>query len=166
MNKAVFLDRDGVINNETGHYYVSDAIDFVLNEGIVELLTFLKAEGYLLIVITNQGGVSRGMYSLEDTDKVHAKMQEVLGLHNLSIDEVYFCPHHPDNENCICRKPDSVQLEKAISRFSINPAESWFIGDRETDMEAGKKVGLKTIKVKTNQDMHEVIGRIKKTENS
>lgn len=164
MNRAVFLDRDGVINNETGHYYVSDAIDFVLNEGIVELLTFLRTEGYLLIVITNQGGVSRGMYSLEDTDKVHAKMQEVLGAHNLSVDEVYYCPHHPENENCICRKPNSVQLEKAIARFSINTSESWFIGDRETDMQAGKKVGLKTIKVKTNQDMHEVIDRIKNSD--
>ena len=161
MNKAIFLDRDGVINNETGHYYISDAIDFVLNDGIIELLSFLKKQGFLLIVITNQGGISRGMYSKADADLVHKKMSGLLKVHGIEIDEIYYCPHHPENERCICRKPDSVQIEKAIARFSIDPKESWFIGDRETDIEAGEKAGLKTIKVVTNQDMNSVIEKLK-----
>ncbi len=161
MKKAVFLDRDGVINNETGHYYVIESIDFILNEGIVELLSWLQNENYLLIVITNQGGISRGMYSIQDTELVHTKMKELLKSHEIILDEIYFCPHHPENERCICRKPDSVQVEKAIARFEIDPNQSWFIGDRDTDIEAGAKAGLRTLKVSTNQNMSSVIDRIK-----
>jgi D-glycero-D-manno-heptose 1,7-bisphosphate phosphatase len=76
----------------------------------------------------------------------------------ISFDEIYYCPHHPENEKCICRKPDTVFIEKAISRFSINVLDSYFIGDRDTDIEAGKKAGLKTILVKPNQDMGSLIG--------
>jgi D-glycero-D-manno-heptose 1,7-bisphosphate phosphatase len=161
MNKAIFLDRDGVINNETGHYYITKAVDFVLNDGITDLLSWLMKEGFLLIVITNQGGISRGMYARHDTDLIHEKMSELLNAQGIVIDEIYYCPHHPENEKCICRKPDSVQIEKAIARFSIDPTISWFIGDRETDMEAARKTGLGTIKVNTNQDMSSVLKMMK-----
>jgi D-glycero-D-manno-heptose 1,7-bisphosphate phosphatase len=163
MNKAVFLDRDGVINNDSGHYYISDPKDFVLNPGVPEFLSWLKSEGYLLIIISNQGGISRGMYSIEDVDILHKKMETLLKESGISFDEIYFCPHHPENERCICRKPDTVQIEKAITRFSISINDSYFIGDRETDIEAGKKMGLKTIKTETNQEMISLIGQIKKT---
>lgn len=162
MNKAIFFDRDGVINDETGHYYVIYPKDFVLNRGVVELLEWLKSEGFLLIIITNQGGISRGIYTKQDAMLVHTKLTDELKAHGISLDEIYYCPHHPDHERCICRKPDTVQIEKAIARFSINPQESFFVGDRETDIEAGKKAGLKTIRVETNQDMSLVIDLIKK----
>jgi D-glycero-D-manno-heptose 1,7-bisphosphate phosphatase len=84
-------------------------------------------------------------------------MAESLSEQGIKFDEVYYCPHHPDNEKCICRKPDTVLIEKAISRFSINVKESLFIGDRETDIEAGMKMGLKTIRVDANQDMSRLI---------
>lgn len=162
MNKAVFFDRDGVINNDSGLYYISDPKDFVLNPGIMELLLWLKSNGFLLIVISNQGGISKGIYSFGDAEKVHLKMKETLFEQGIIFDEVYYCPHHPDNENCICRKPETVLIEKAISRFSISITTSFFIGDRDTDIEAGKRAGLKTIRVNANQDMSEVIEWIKK----
>jgi len=162
MNKAVFIDRDGVINNDSGHYYISDPEDFKLNPGVVELLTWLRKQGFLLFIISNQGGISRGIYSKADAEKVHAKMSEMLILHGITFDEIYYCPHHPDNEKCICRKPDTVQIEKAVSRFSIDVKESFFIGDRDTDIEAGIKSGLKTVKVHANQNMSLVIPEIKK----
>ena len=160
MNKAIFFDRDGVINNDSGHYYISDPKDFELNSGIIELLLWLKKKGFLLIIISNQGGISKEIYSKQDTESVHSKMAELLKEHGLSFDEIYYCPHHPDNEKCICRKPDTVLIEKAISRFSINIKESFFIGDRDTDIEAGSKAGLSTIRVNPNQDMSTVIERI------
>jgi D-glycero-D-manno-heptose 1,7-bisphosphate phosphatase len=162
MNKAIFFDRDGVINDETGHYYITHPKDFILNRGVIELLKWLKSEGFLLIIITNQGGISRGFYTKQDTMLIHSRMVELLNKNGIVIDEIYYCPHHPENERCICRKPDTVQIEKAITRFSINPEESFFVGDRDTDIEAGKKAGLKTIQVKTNQDMSLVIELFKK----
>ncbi len=161
MNKAVFFDRDGVINNDSGYYYVSDPNDFELNPGVIELLKWLKEQGYLLIIISNQGGISKRVYTINDADKVHDKMAAMLKAHELFFDEIYYCPHHPENERCICRKPDTVLIEKAISRFSVNVKESFFIGDRETDIEAGQKVGLVSIKTEANQDLRLVIPKIK-----
>lgn len=162
MKKAVFFDRDGVINNDLGIYYIFDPKDFELNIGIIELLKWLKSKGFLLIIISNQGGISKGIYSHRDVENVHQKMNESLGKSGIVFDEIYYCPHHPDNENCLCRKPGSVQIEKAISRFSINASYSFFIGDRDTDIEAGKKSGLRTIKVIANQDMSDVISLIQR----
>jgi D-glycero-D-manno-heptose 1,7-bisphosphate phosphatase len=162
MNRAVFLDRDGVINSDDGLYYLVDPADFKINPGVPELLKWLKKHGFLLIVISNQGGISKGIYSKKDVEFIHAKMNEQLDEQGIFLDEIYYCPHHPENERCICRKPDTIMIEKAISRFSIDVNESYFIGDRETDMEAGKKTGLKTVKVESNQDMSLLIEFFKK----
>lgn len=153
MNKAVFFDRDGVINNEENHYYVFRKKDFVLNKGIIEALNDLQKKGYLLIVITNQGGIAKGEYSKEDVEEVHALMQQMFRKEGIHITEVYYCPHHPVREICLCRKPDTLSIEKALARFDIDPKLSWFVGDRESDMEAGQKAGLQTLKVTANQDM-------------
>ncbi len=153
MARAVFLDRDGVINSDDDLYYLVDPADFEINPGVYDLLKWLKEHGFLLIVISNQGGISKGLYSKIDVEIIHEKMNILLEKDGISFEEIYYCPHHPENEKCICRKPDTVMIEKAISRFSIDAATSYFIGDRETDMEAGKKAGLKTVKVESNQDM-------------
>lgn len=153
MQKAVFLDRDGVMNNEESNYYIFRTEDFFLNDGIVEALQILKKKGFIFIVITNQGGISKEYYSHEDVKNVHSKLIDLLGNVDIQLEEIYYCPHHSDNENCLCRKPKIISIEKAMARFNIDPEQSWFVGDRDTDMEAGKKAGLHTIKVKPNQDM-------------
>ncbi len=78
----------------------------------------------------------------------------------VEFSEIYLCPHHPDVENCLCRKPQTLLFEKAIARFNIDREASWFVGDRDTDMEAGRNAGLKTLLVKPNQDMHFLADRI------
>jgi len=161
MNRAVFFDRDGVINNDDGFYYVFNPEDFSLNPGVIELLTWLKSENFLLLIVSNQGGISRGIYTKADTERVHAKMNSILNEYDLRFDEIYYCPHHPDNQKCLCRKPGIVQIEKAIARFSIDAKNSFFIGDRDTDVETGKKAGLIPVLVERNQDMRRVIGIIK-----
>jgi D-glycero-D-manno-heptose 1,7-bisphosphate phosphatase len=153
MNKAVFFDRDGVVNNEESNYYIHRVDDFELNKGIVDAMKVLQEKGFLLIVITNQGGISKGFYTASDVEAVHQKMISELNSNGIQITEIYYCPHHSENENCLCRKPDSLLLEKAIARYDIDTRQSFFIGDRETDRKAGEKAGIKTILVKANGNM-------------
>ncbi len=158
MNKAIFLDRDGVINHDILEY-TWQRKDFKLNPGVIEALELWKSQGYFLILITNQGGISKGLYSRDDVNDVHEYMQELLG-ENACFDEIYFCPHHDNFEKCICRKPDSIMLEKGIARFNIDTSKSYFIGDSERDSLAGRKAGLNTIRVLPNRSMMENVSLI------
>jgi len=156
MNKAIFLDRDGVINVERGEYtWLLE--DFKLNEGLVEALKIFREKKYDLIVISNQGGIAKGIYKKEETEYLHLHLMRVLNNHGIELAEIYYCPHHPDFGKCICRKPDSLLLEKAIARFNMDASASYFIGDSERDVEAGKKAGVKTIKVEPNSSLMNVI---------
>lgn len=139
--KAVFLDRDGVLNVEKGRY-VYRISDFELVPGIVEVLQAYKKAGFLCIVITNQGGIAKGIYSIEDMSKCHDHFQEISG--NL-IDAFYYAPDHPDFSESLSRKPDSLLFEKAIAKFDIDPTLSWMIGNQERDLIPAKKLGIQTI---------------------
>lgn len=160
MKKAVFFDRDGVINSDYDHYYIYRPGDVILNPGIPELLKNLRERGYLIIIVSNQGGISKGLYTREDVEKTNDMILRLLDLHKIKIEEIYYCPHYHEIEKCICKKPDSLMIEKALGRFKIDPSLSWFVGDRETDVQAGQKAGLKTIKVEPNQDMVPLIEMI------
>lgn len=160
MNKAVFLDRDGVINNPKKNYYVYRIEDFSINEGVIEALQYFQEKDYLLIVITNQGGISKGKYSKEDVNSVHTHMENELKKHGIDLSTIYFCPHHTKKENCLCRKPKPLMIEKALAQFDIDPEQSWFIGDKKTDIEAGQLAGVNTIKVRKNQDLRKIVSRI------
>ena len=159
QSKAVFLDRDGVLNRELGNYVIH-LEDFIINDGVVEALKIFQEKKYLLIVISNQGGISKGICTREQVDYLHLHLERALKNHGIIIQEVYYCPHHPENTNCICRKPDSQLLEKAMARFGIDPAKSYFIGDAERDIIAGQKAGVQTIRVELNQSLMEVVERI------
>ena len=141
--KAVFIDRDGVINDDTGHYYIYKPEDFKLNNGVIEGLKLLSDAGFLLIIISNQGGVAKGIYTVKDIDKVHNKLSVELKKHSLKIDAIYFCPHHESVSDCDCRKPKPGMILDAIKKFEINPENSFLIGDSERDIIAGEKAGLK-----------------------
>lgn len=160
MRKAVFLDRDGVINHPKKHYYVYRPEDFIINRGVIEALTDLQEKGYLLIVITNQGGISKGVYSKGDVETLHEHMIRELEKQGVRITAVYYCPHHPKNEACLCRKPMPLMLEKAMARFKIDPIASWFIGDKKTDVEAGRLAGVNTIRIWRNGDLRKVLKHI------
>lgn len=158
--KAVFLDRDGVLNEERGDWtYLLE--DFRINEGVAAALKIFQQKNYLLIVISNQSGIAKGIYQKEQTEYLHLHLERVLKNHGIELTEVYYCPHHPDVSNCICRKPDSVLLEKAIARFNIDASQSYFIGDADRDEVAGKKAGVKTIKVKKNSSLMSILHLIK-----
>ena len=160
MKKAIFLDRDGTLNNNREHYYIHKAAEFKLNPGVIETLSELRNRGYLLIVITNQGGISKGEYTMADVEAVHETMRSMLKEHGVVLDEVLYCPHHPDRENCLCRKPLPLMIQKSLARFGIDPAQSWMVGDSERDVQAGRAAGLKTLLVESNGNLREVLETI------
>jgi D-glycero-D-manno-heptose 1,7-bisphosphate phosphatase len=143
MNKAVFLDRDGVLNQEIGEY-VWEVDKFVVLPGVAESLAQLKAAGFHLIVVTNQAGIARGLYTAAHVAACHQKLQEATGH---LIEAFYFAPGHPSVSESLARKPGSLMLEKAMARFRLEPARCWMVGDRLRDMEAGQRVGVRGILV-------------------
>jgi len=159
MNKAVFLDRDGVINREIGEYVFSED-KFVLNDNLISGLKLLQKNGFLLIIITNQGGIAKGLYTKDDVEKLHEQLLSCLSDNQITISEIYYCPHHSDVENCLCRKPNSLMLEKAIARFNIDVSQSYMIGDNDRDIEAGEKAGLKSFKINANENILPIVKKI------
>ncbi|GAB3732455.1 D-glycero-alpha-D-manno-heptose-1,7-bisphosphate 7-phosphatase [Spirosoma lituiforme] len=144
MNKCIFLDRDGVLNEDRTDY-VYRIEDFIIPEGVPEALRLLKDAGYLLIVITNQAGIAKGLYTRDDVMTCYKYLQDQCGQ---LIDDIYYCPHHPsyDSES-LTRKPGSLLLEKAIAKYDIEPDVSWMIGDALRDMQAGRRVGVRTVRI-------------------
>lgn len=158
MNKCIFLDRDGVINKEKG--YVVRLEDFVFTDNIFSSLEKLQKAGFMFVVITNQSGIAKGLYRHEDVEVIHNYLLKTMKENGISIAEIYYCPHHPDVEPCICRKPDSGMIEKAIARFNIDVTKSWFIGDKERDMQAAEKAGIKAIIIEPDSPLNEIAERI------
>jgi D-glycero-D-manno-heptose 1,7-bisphosphate phosphatase len=158
-NKAVFLDRDGVINREQGNY-VTHLEDFIINDGLVGALKEFRRKNYLLIVISNQGGISKGICTQQQVDYLHLHLVRALKNKGVELAEIYYCPHHPDVTKCICRKPDSLLLEKAMARFNIDPLRSYFIGDADRDMEAGHRARVTPIRVTANRPLTEIMNQI------
>jgi len=157
MNKAVFLDRDGVINRKGGSYYIFKKEEFIFNPGIKEALKYFCSKDYLLIIITNQGGIARGLYTAAELEELHGMMVEELGRDGIMITGIFVCPHHPDVEPCDCRKPGTLLFEKAMVKFDIDPSSSYMIGDSEIDIIPAEKLGIKAILVPTNGNIMELI---------
>ena len=144
--KAAFIDRDGVLNEERAFVHRID--DFAFVPGAVEALRMLKAAGYLLVVVTNQSGIARGLYSEADYLALTAYMRERLAAAGVDLDAVEYCPHLPDAAvaayrlDCDCRKPKPGMLRRAIEALDIEPGESFLVGDRLSDIEAGRAAGI------------------------
>ncbi len=149
MKKVAFLDRDGVINYEPGHYTCS-VNDFVINDGIGKAIKLLKDNGFLVIIISNQGGIAKGLYSVADVLTMHKKLQDFLLDYDTFVDDFFFCPHHDDVGKCLCRKPNSLMFEKALYLYKADPKLSFVIGDSRRDIEAANKVGIEGFFVESN----------------
>ncbi len=149
--KAIFLDRDGVLNQEVGDY-IKRFDDFKILPHVFDGLKILQKAGYLLIVITNQGGLAKGEYSLNDLNQMHDFLRSEISKSDVTITDIFYCPHHPVSGNCLCRKPGSLLVEKALSKYRIDPGQSFFIGDKKRDIQCGEAVGIKGILIKPNED--------------
>ncbi|MEW6481466.1 MAG: D-glycero-beta-D-manno-heptose 1,7-bisphosphate 7-phosphatase [bacterium] len=144
---CVFLDRDGVINEELFDY-VKKREDFKLLPDVGKAIRRLNENKILAIVISNQAGVGKGLYSIDEAEKINDLMKEELAKEGARLDAVYYCPHHPDDK-CPCRKPEIGMFKKAFLDFGLKLEDCWMIGDKLQDIEAGKRANCKTILVLT-----------------
>lgn len=153
MSKAIFLDRDGVLVNNSKNYYIWKTDQLVLIDGVVENLKMISNKGFQLFIVSNQGGGSRGLYSKDDIEKLHAELIETFSKNQIEISEIAFCPHHPEIEKCLCRKPNSLMIEKLIAKYKLSRSNSYLIGDSKSDMDAAQKAGIQGIQISPNQNM-------------
>ena len=137
--KTIFLDRDGVINKEVG--YLHKIEDFIFIDGVFEACLSFKQLEYQIIIISNQSGIARGYFTLFDYEKLTKWMLNQFLKKNISILDVFFCPHGPKSK-CICRKPKPGMLVDAQNKYNIDIEKSWMIGDKETDIEAANLAGI------------------------
>lgn len=155
--KCIFLDRDGTINKKNG--FISKEEEFELEECALEAIRKINKSGYLAVVITNQPSVARGLCEIEDIENIHKKLATLLGREGVFLDDILFCPHHPDKgfpeENplykipCECRKPKTGMIDTAAARYNIDLSQSWMIGDTTMDIQTGVNAGVRTAFVMT-----------------
>lgn len=150
--RAVFLDRDGTIIRQVTYLFRPEQVELL--PGAAEGLRALREHGYLLVVVTNQSGVARGIFAEADIVRVHDRLQTLLCEQGAGIDAYYYCPHYPEGQGiyrraCDCRKPGTGLLERATRDLGLDPAQSYVVGDRETDVLAGARMGCRTVLVRT-----------------
>ena len=143
---TVFLDRDGTLNADTG--YVKSPDDFTILPGVGAALASLKEAGARLVVVTNQSGVGRGYFTSKDLEAIHSKLRLVLAEDGVTLDGLYFCPHHPD-DRCNCRKPARGMIDRALAELQVDLSRAYIIGDSVRDVELAKQVGAHSLLVMT-----------------
>jgi D-glycero-D-manno-heptose 1,7-bisphosphate phosphatase len=151
-NKTIFLDRDGVLNEDNVNYTYRLS-QFTILPGVIDALYQLKEAGYLLVVVTNQSGIAQGKYTQLQMQLCHIYLQEAC---EHVIDHIYFSPYHPSVTASLLRKPGTLMFEKAIARFSIDVKKSWMVGDRGRDIVPARHLGIKTIQIGNEIEPHEM----------
>jgi D,D-heptose 1,7-bisphosphate phosphatase len=157
-NKAIFLDRDGTLNEDPG--YLGDPEQVILLPTVGDALNILKNQlNFLLIVVSNQSGVARGLITEEEVKKVNNRLNELLADFNVKIDDFYYCTAHPDfssAEECECRKPSPKMILDASEKYNIDLSKSYLIGDNISDIESAMNAGCKSVLVKTGYGMETI----------
>ncbi len=148
---AIFLDRDGTLNEDTGYLYEISAWRWL--SGALEAIAMLREKGYALVVITNQSGIARGYYTAQDMHNLHAWVNTCLAQQNLHLDAFYHCPHHPNFSGaCSCRKPSPFLLQKAAQELQLDLTQSFMIGDKMSDVKAGLAAGCAAYLIGNSQE--------------
>ena len=144
---TVFLDRDGTLNHDSG--YISSPDEFILFAGVVEAIARLNQAGGSVVLVTNQSGLARGLFTLPDLEAIHRKLEKTLKAGGAWLDGIFFCPHHP-NEACWCRKPNPGLLEQAEAKLGVHVSRSYVVGDKIIDMKLARNVGAVGVLVTTS----------------
>jgi heptosyltransferase-2 len=158
---TVFLDRDGTLNYDPG--YLKVAAELKLLTGVGPALARLKGAGARLVVVTNQSGVGRGIFTLKDLEAIHARLEGLLEQEGVALDAIYFCPHHPD-DGCHCRKPEVGMVERAASELHLDLRRSYLIGDHARDIQLAHRVGAKAILITTERVDTQALGALRAAE--
>ncbi len=141
VRRALFVDRDGTLNPDL--HYLADAERVELFRGVGRALSLAHEHGFLTVCVTNQSGIERGLYTDRDVERIHARLNERLRPERAQIDAFYYCPHAPEH-GCACRKPGTLLFEQARDAWNIDLGASAVVGDRELDIEAGRRIGALT----------------------
>lgn len=149
VKKALFLDRDGVINFDPDDYTKSLS-EFQVLPGVIETLKQWFNAGYILIIVTNQGGLAKGRYTKDVVHAIHQYFQGLCIQSGFVIAHFYFCSHHIDSFRCLCRKPGSLMIEKGLHHFNLDASECILIGDRQRDIDAAISAGVRGILIERN----------------
>ena len=149
---AIFLDRDGVINHDPGDYTKSLA-EFHLLPTFLEALKSLKNRGFEFVIITNQGGIAKGLYSHDAVQEIHDHLSSVCARQGTPLLDIFYSPHHPDFGASLSRKPGSLMVERACAKHNLDPGRSWMVGDKARDMEAAAGAGVQGIQIPVNGDL-------------
>ena len=157
IRRALFTDRDGTLNPDL--HYLKEAERLELFRGVGDALSLARQHGYLIICVTNQSGVERGLYTRGDVERIHRRMNDLLRPKRAEVDGFYYCPHAPER-GCACRKPGTLLFEEAQRDWNIEFASSAIVGDRRLDVEAGRKLGLLTALVPNRSRPGEAAGEI------
>ena len=158
--RAVFIDRDGTINEQLG--YINHLSRFVILPGVSEAVRLLNKNNWWAIIVSNQGGVARGYYPIELVEEIHAFLKSSLKEQGATIDGIFFCPHHPAgilpeySSECDCRKPETGLIDRAREVFDIDMSSSYVVGDRHVDIELASRLNLKGVLVKTGYGLGEI----------
>ena len=160
LHKTVFFDRDGVINKERPDY-VKSVDELHIFPNVAENVKILKNSGFMIVVITNQSAINRGLMTHDDLNKIHFAIQNHLQKKGTKIDAFYYCPHRPD-ENCECRKPKPRLFFKASKELNLDLKNSWMIGNNESDIQAAEFAGCKSVKINNSSKINIAVDQILK----
>jgi histidinol-phosphate phosphatase family protein len=144
---AVFVDRDGTLNYDSG--YVISPEQLVLFPGVPEAIARLNQLGVMVIMVTNQSAIGRGMMTMEELENIHARLAALIRPYGASIDAIFSCPHHPQ-DGCGCRKPNTGLIDQAVDRFSLDLSHCYLVGDKRSDLEVAQKVAVPGVLVMTS----------------
>ena len=154
--KALFLDRDGVINHDPGDYTMSIS-EFIILPTVMEALKLAHDKGYSIFVITNQGGIAKGLYGHDTVAAMHKLLHDTCQEHGVEIKRIFYSPHHPEFGNSLTRRPERLLMERALARYNLDPSTSVMIGDRERDVQCAQQAGVKGILIPTNSPLLDVV---------
>ncbi len=149
------MDRDGVINYERGDYTYRKA-DFQLIEGVTDMVRRFYEAGFALVVVSNQSGIAKGLYGHQEVAVLHDILKREVEEKGGRIEEIFYCPHHPEVGHCLCRKPGSLMVERALAKFALDPEKTWLVGDNQRDIEAAEKAGIKGVRIASNSPLSQV----------
>ena len=155
LKKTVFLDRDGIINRNREDY-VKKIEEFEILPDVPEAIRLLNLANYQVVIISNQSAVNRGLLTLDSLNQINKYLKNELIKHSAHINGIYYCPHRPD-EYCNCRKPNPTLIQKAVKELGIDLGNSIMIGDRKSDMETARRVGVRFVLMETNGELLKVV---------
>jgi len=157
--KAIFLDRDGVINHDPGDY-TRNIDEFTILPTFLESLKILKERGFVFIIITNQGGIAKGIYGHKEVEEIHKHLRSVCEENGTPILDIYYSPHHEVTGLSLSRKPGSMMIERACARYCINPKKSLMVGDKQRDLDGASVVGVPGILINPNDDLIDYVDKM------